>query len=98
MSVIITFAARSEQLQHALDSRVIIEQAKGILAASIGLDVDIAFMVLRHHARSHNQQLTSVAHAIVAGDLTAEAVAREIPRPPEPVNSPRGITRRDGAS
>jgi GAF domain-containing protein len=76
--------ARSEQLQHALDSRVIIEQAKGILAASIGLDVDIAFMVLRHHARSHNQQLTSVAHAIVAGDLTAEAVAREIPRPPSP--------------
>jgi GAF domain-containing protein len=53
------------QLQHALDSRVLIEQAKGILAADRGIPVDDAFGLLRHHARSNNTTLRVVAQAVV---------------------------------
>ncbi|HLS26577.1 MAG TPA: GAF and ANTAR domain-containing protein [Beutenbergiaceae bacterium] len=55
----------NEQLQHALDSRVIIEQAKGIVAESYGLDMEEAFERIRRHARSHHVSLRSVAEAIV---------------------------------
>lgn len=54
-----------EQLQHALDNRMIIEQAKGILADHHGISVDQAFTILRQHARRHNAQVRSVADAIV---------------------------------
>jgi hypothetical protein len=55
----------SEQLQAALDSRVIIEQAKGIVAAQRGISVDQAFAVLRKHANDRNLQLRLVAEAVV---------------------------------
>jgi GAF domain-containing protein len=55
----------NEQLQEALDSRVVIEQAKGILAAERGISTDEAFQVLRGHARSHRAALRSVAEAVV---------------------------------
>lgn len=55
----------SEQLQEALDSRIVIEQAKGILAADGRIGMDEAFQVLRRHARSHQADLRSVAEAIV---------------------------------
>jgi GAF domain-containing protein len=55
----------NEQLQEALDSRVIIEQAKGILAAEHGISIDKAFELLRRHARSHRASLRSVAEAVV---------------------------------
>lgn len=54
-----------EQLQHALDSRVVIEQAKGILAGEYQISVEDAFNSLRHHARAHNATVNSVAQAIV---------------------------------
>ncbi|MDN5780225.1 MAG: GAF and ANTAR domain-containing protein [Humibacillus sp.] len=53
------------QLQHALDSRVIIEQAKGMVAATHGVTVQAAFGLIRAHARSHNASLRLVAEAIV---------------------------------
>lgn len=56
----------NEQLQHALDSRAVIEQAKGIIAASKGIDVERAFRDIRNHARSHHATLRSVAEAIVS--------------------------------
>jgi GAF domain-containing protein len=55
----------NEQLQEALDSRIVIEQAKGILAAERQISVDAAFEVLRRHARSHSATLRSVAEAVV---------------------------------
>jgi GAF domain-containing protein len=55
----------AEQLQEALDSRVIIEQAKGVLAAERNVSVDEAFRILRHHARNRNGSLREVAHAVV---------------------------------
>jgi AmiR/NasT family two-component response regulator len=58
-----------EQLQRALNSRVIIEQAKGYLAQSRGLDMDTAFQQIRSHARSTQTRLAEVAAEIVAGRL-----------------------------
>jgi GAF domain-containing protein len=55
----------AEQLQEALGSRIVIEQAKGILAADGTLGMDEAYQVLRRHARSHNASLRSVAEAVV---------------------------------
>lgn len=55
----------AEQLHYALNSRVIIEQAKGVLAERRHLDMDAAFSVLRRSARARNQRLVDVAHAIV---------------------------------
>jgi transcriptional regulator with GAF, ATPase, and Fis domain len=59
----------SQQLQTALNSRVIIEQAKGVLAERQQTDMSTAFEVLRGHARSTHQQLSAVARAVVAGAL-----------------------------
>ncbi len=56
----------NEQLQQALDSRVVIEQAKGIIAEARGIDVDAAFQIIRRHARSHGSSLRAVADAIVS--------------------------------
>lgn len=59
----------AEQLQSALDSRVVIEQAKGILAERHGDDMQAAFERLRRHARSHNLTVRSVAQQTVDGTL-----------------------------
>jgi GAF domain-containing protein len=57
----------AEQLQTALSSRIVIEQAKGILAERLHVDVDQAFILLRRGARSHHRRLSDLAYAIVAG-------------------------------
>jgi transcriptional regulator with GAF, ATPase, and Fis domain len=59
------------QLQTALDSRVVIEQAKGIIAESLDLDVDTAFGLIRRYARDNNRRLREVAGALVDGELAA---------------------------
>lgn len=69
-----------EQLQHALTSRVVIEQAKGMVAERSGISVDAAFSALRAHAREHNRRLSDVAHDIVDGRLDARALAHSQPR------------------
>src|SRR3954471_4413434 len=55
------------QLQTALNSRVLIEQAKGVLAERLAVDMDQAFSALRGHARAHNYKLSDLARAVVAG-------------------------------
>jgi GAF domain-containing protein len=59
----------SEQLQQALESRVVIEQAKGITAQQQGITVDQAYQRMRRHARSHNASMRAVAEAIVGVGL-----------------------------
>jgi transcriptional regulator with GAF, ATPase, and Fis domain len=59
----------NEQLQVALNSRVIIEQAKGVVAQLLGLEMNAAFDVLRSHARQHSLRLVDVARAAVQGEL-----------------------------
>ncbi|WP_374946416.1 GAF and ANTAR domain-containing protein [Agreia sp.] len=53
------------QLQRALDSRVLIEQAKGVLAQTHALDMNAAFALLRNHARASGARLQDVARGIV---------------------------------
>ena len=60
------------QLQQALDSRVIIEQAKGVLAVRLGITTDAAFDRLRTHSRDRNMPLRDVAHAVVHLGLDLE--------------------------
>jgi GAF domain-containing protein len=59
----------AEQLQQALNTRLIIEQAKGVLAAKGNTTVDDAFQTLRNYARSHNARIHDVCRAVVEGDL-----------------------------
>lgn len=63
----------NEQLQQALNSRVLIEQAKGVTAEGAGLSMDDAFRALRMHARHHNLGLVDVARGVIDGTVrTAE--------------------------
>jgi GAF domain-containing protein len=57
----------TEQLQGALNSRIVIEQAKGAVAQAQGVTVDEAFAAIRGYARGNNRKLTEVAHDIVGG-------------------------------
>ncbi len=56
---------RNEQLQRALTSRVVVEQAKGVLAQRGNLDMVDAFKALRRYSRDHNLKLTDVSQDIV---------------------------------
>ena len=58
---------RAQQLQEALDSRVIIEQAKGALSVRLGVEPDAAFDVIRQEARSTRRNLHTVAMEMLAG-------------------------------
>lgn len=58
-----------DQLQHALDSRVMIEQAKGVIAERHDIRPDQAFDLIRSHARSHNERLLDTARRVVAGEV-----------------------------
>jgi GAF domain-containing protein len=69
----------SEQLQQALSTRLIIEQAKGVLANQHGISVDEAFALLRKHSRDHNTRIHDAARAVINGDL-------RLPEPPTSTN------------
>jgi GAF domain-containing protein len=66
----------NDQLANALNSRIVIEQAKGMLAERLTLDMPDAFEVLRGHARRHNVRLVAVAEAVIAGSLAASDLDR----------------------
>lgn len=59
---------RAGQLQEALDSRVLIEQAKGVIAERLGVTPDEAFQTMRRKARNTNRKLHDLAYAIVTGE------------------------------
>jgi len=64
----------NDQLNHALNSRVIIEQAKGMLAERANLDVDEAFTWLRDHARRHNLRLSELARDFLDGNVSTQSI------------------------
>ena len=64
------------QLQTALDSRIAIEQAKGVIAARGGVDMDEAFRALRAYARRGHHRLSDLARAVVQGTVDIDEVAQ----------------------
>ncbi|MEU7229901.1 GAF and ANTAR domain-containing protein [Streptomyces chrestomyceticus] len=76
--------AHNAQLQTALDSRVIIEQAKGVLTERLRLPPHEAFTRLRAYARAHQQKLTAVAHRVVHGPTDRGPFPRPRPLSTEP--------------
>jgi GAF domain-containing protein len=59
----------NEQLHYTLNTRIIIEQAKGVVAERAGLDMEQSFSRLRNHARNHNLRLVAVAQGVIDGTL-----------------------------
>jgi GAF domain-containing protein len=64
----------NEQLTHALNSRIVIEQAKGMVAERLSLDMERSFIALRNHARNHNLRLADVANAVIDGSVAPSAL------------------------
>jgi GAF domain-containing protein len=74
-------AVLNAQLGEALNSRIVIEQAKGRISEASGRDVNESFRRLRSHARNHNLRLTDLAREVVDGTM---AVIRLDPLPRTP--------------
>ncbi len=70
-----------QQLEHALGSRVLIEQAKGILAERAHASMDAAFLGIRAYSRSHNRRLIEVAGDIVEHRLEGSEIDKLVPPP-----------------
>lgn len=80
--------ALSDQLNIALNSRIIIEQAKGMIRQATNCDIDEAFGQLRTHARNHNLGLTDIATPVVEGKIATD----DLDRPKLASTSPRSAT------
>lgn len=78
----------SEQLQGALDSRVVIEQAKGVLTERLHIDMQEAFDTLRTYARCHNQRLASLARDIIDGAIDITQLGSATGRPSGQAHAP----------
>ena len=68
------------QLEQALESRIVIEQAKGVLAERLAISVGEAFDILRYAARAHRSKLHEVAHRVVEESQTPAPVVVAIAR------------------
>ncbi|MET9023548.1 GAF and ANTAR domain-containing protein [Actinopolymorpha sp. NPDC004070] len=66
----------TQQLQQALDSRLVIEQAKGVLAERRSLGIDQAFVLLRGHARRHQMRLATLAGQVLDGTADGSLLGR----------------------
>jgi hypothetical protein len=71
---------RADQLQHALSSRVLVEQAKGMLAERFGLEVDTAFELLRYAARGAQMKIRDLASEVVTAEQTPHQIIEALAR------------------
>jgi hypothetical protein len=71
--------AENAQLVHALESRVVIEQAKGVLRERYGLSTEAAFELLRHAARSNRTKIHALAAKVVSSSETPAEFGRVLP-------------------
>jgi hypothetical protein len=78
MELTTILARRCAQLQEALDTRIVIEQAKGVLAERFHLEPDRAFEVLRQSARSNRVPLRDLAARVVSSERTPREVASQL--------------------
>jgi GAF domain-containing protein len=78
----------AEQLQRALDSRVLIEQGKGALSQALGMSMDQAFAALREYSRNNNVPLNEVAAGVTTRSISAEQIMTSH-RSARPSASPR---------
>jgi AmiR/NasT family two-component response regulator len=70
----------NEQLTHALAGRTVIEQAKGVIFARVGVEMAEAFTMLRAYSRNHNIRLTAVARGAIDGTIDPRPWATRAPR------------------
>jgi len=75
--------AKNNQLETALSSRIVIEQAKGVLAERYGISTEQAFELLRRSARSSRSRLHDLASEVVTARVTPHAIALERARRPK---------------
>jgi hypothetical protein len=73
--------ALNEQLHRALNTRIVIEQAKGMIAEGRAVDMEQAFATLRSYARNHNRKLADVATEIIEGALPVRDLGAPAPKP-----------------
>src|ERR1700730_1208038 len=71
----------NQQLHDALNTRITIEQAKGVVAERAGLDMEQSFSRLRNHARNHTLRLVDVAQGVIDGTLSEASL--DPLRPPQ---------------
>lgn len=64
------------ELQHALTSRIVLEQANGVIAHSGDMDIDDAFTVLRRYARGNGRKLGAVAADVVNRKIRADVLVQ----------------------
>jgi AmiR/NasT family two-component response regulator len=79
-SLVSALAERNRQLEHALEARIVIEQAKGVLAERWGVPPDRAFELLRQAARSNRVRVRDLASRVVSTPGTPAELAEVAPR------------------
>ena len=78
--LVVALAEANSQLQRALDTRVMIEQAKGVLAERFGLEIREAFELLRRSARNNRMPLRELATLVVESEDTPAEIGAPRPR------------------
>lgn len=84
----------TEQLERALNSRILIEQAKGVMAAASSMDMDEAFSTLRNFSRNNNMSLRSVAEGLVKRTLPVSTIMQDTRARAQKQHTPSGSPKR----